>query len=107
MAAKPIPAKTEIVAPAWAAPKDENIKLEDVTAGDETERTSNDTEGNDPVVDSVDKTTVTVVVPKAYVLRLDDNSELRIPAGVQEMNPAHAAHWYSKANGVSVYKPNK
>jgi hypothetical protein len=81
--------------------------MEDATTGDETESTDNDTEGNDPVVSSVDKTTVTVVVPKAYVLRLDDNSELRIPAGVQEMNPAHAAHWYSEANGVSVYKPNK
>ena len=49
--------------------------------------------------------TVTVTVPRAFQLRTDDNNVHLIKAGVQEMDPAMAMHWYSKANGVTVYQP--
>ena len=48
--------------------------------------------------------TVTVTVPKAYKLRVDDHTEILVKAGVQEMPLAHAEHWYSVANGVTVYQ---
>lgn len=47
---------------------------------------------------------VTVVAPRAFKLRLDHFRELDIKAGVQEMERAHADHWYSKANGLTIYK---
>lgn len=47
--------------------------------------------------------TVTVTVPKDFKLRLDDHVEKKYSAGVQEMPLAHAEHWYSKANGVTIY----
>ena len=52
--------------------------------------------------------TVTVVVPKAFKLKLaHDAPELSFVAGVQEMLPEYATHWYSKAHGVTVYDPIK
>lgn len=48
---------------------------------------------------------VTVTVPKAFKLRIDNFRELNIKAGVQEMEAELANHWYSKANGVEIYKP--
>jgi hypothetical protein len=51
-----------------------------------------------------DKTTCTVTVPKAYNLLLDNGRTLRIKEGVQELEPEVAEHWYSKANGVVIYK---
>ena len=50
---------------------------------------------------------VTATVPKAFILRLDHFREIQFKAGVQEMERAHADHWYSKANGVTIYAPNK
>jgi hypothetical protein len=50
---------------------------------------------------------VTATVPKAFTLRLDHFREINFKAGVQEMERSHAEHWYSKANGVMVYKPRK
>jgi len=49
--------------------------------------------------------TVTVTVPKAFKLRLDHNTELKFEAGIQEMDPKVAEHWFAKANGVEVYQP--
>jgi len=46
---------------------------------------------------------VTVIVPKAYTLTLDDGRVLLVPAGIQEMSVDNAAHWFSKAQGVTVY----
>jgi hypothetical protein len=59
-----------------------------------------------PVVEVADELvdTVTVTVPKAFKLRLDGHKELSFKAGVQEMEREHAEHWYSKANGVNIYK---
>ena len=48
--------------------------------------------------------TVTVTVPKAFNLRLDNHRVIAFPAGVQEMERQHAEHWYSKAWGVVIYK---
>lgn len=48
---------------------------------------------------------VTVVVPKAYQLTLDDHSPVRYEMGTQEMPVNHAAHWFSRAMGVKVYSP--
>ena len=47
--------------------------------------------------------TVTVTVPKAYILRNDTHAEVHIKAGVQEMSLVDASHWYSVANGVTIY----
>jgi hypothetical protein len=51
--------------------------------------------------------TVTATVPKAFKLRIDNFREITFKAGVQEMERAHAAHWYSHANGVRIYDPKK
>ena len=65
------------------------------------------------IVDKVEKIEaelvdmVTVTVPKAFKLRIDSFRELVIKAGVQEMERLHAEHWYSVANGVTVYDPKK
>ncbi len=50
---------------------------------------------------------VTVFVPKAFVLNLDHFRKVSIPAGVQEMEKLWADHWWSKANKVEVYNPDK
>ena len=55
-----------------------------------------------PVVDETIQT-VTVTVPKAFKLRLDDHTEYQFQAGVQQMDPTVASHWYSVANGVTIY----
>jgi hypothetical protein len=47
---------------------------------------------------------VIVTVPKEYILRLDHNNVSTIKAGVQVMKRELADHWYSKANGVEVFK---
>lgn len=51
--------------------------------------------------------TVTVMVPKAFTLRMmTDNGahiEQKFETGPQEMLLEHAEHWWSKANGVSIY----
>lgn len=62
-----------------------------------------------PTVEVADELvdTVTATVPKAFILRLDHFREIAFKAGVQEMERAHAEHWYSLANGVQVYKPAK
>lgn len=48
---------------------------------------------------------VTVTVPKAYKLRVDNFHEMDIVAGVQQMERCNAEHWYSVANGVAIYDP--
>lgn len=50
---------------------------------------------------------VTVTVPKAFNLRLDHFREFKFKAGVQEMERVVAEHWYSKANGVTIYESKK
>lgn len=47
---------------------------------------------------------VTVTVPKAFTLTLDDHQVIEIAAGVQPMPKSWAEHWFSKAKGVTVYK---
>ncbi len=46
---------------------------------------------------------VTVVVPKAFKLRMDLDTEIAISAGIQELPYDQATHWYSVANGVKIY----
>jgi len=48
--------------------------------------------------------TVTVIVPRAYNLRLDTGEILAIREGIQEMEKPIAEHWYSKDNGVKIYQ---
>lgn len=50
--------------------------------------------------------TVTVTVPRAFKLRVDNFHEYTFAAGIQEMERSLADHWYSVANGVKVYQPN-
>lgn len=49
--------------------------------------------------------TVTVTVPRAFTLTLDSGSPVSYQAGVQEMPADHADHWFSRAQGVTVYIP--
>ncbi len=56
---------------------------------------------------SADGEKVTVIVPKAFVLTLDDGTPLSFLQGTQEMAVEHAAHWFSRAQGVKVYSPGK
>ncbi len=50
---------------------------------------------------------VTSVVPRAFVLTLKTGVEVAVPAGLQELPVSIAENWYSKANGVTVYAPEK
>ena len=47
---------------------------------------------------------VTVTVPHDYQLRLDNFHMVQYKTGVQEMERAHAEHFYSKAHGVTIYQ---
>ena len=47
--------------------------------------------------------TVTVVVPKNFRFTGEDHVVIDISAGVQEMTPEMANHWWCKANGVTIY----
>lgn len=51
--------------------------------------------------------TVTVTVPKAFNLRVDDHTVVPYKAGVQEMPLEHAQHWWAVKNGVVEYAPKK
>lgn len=46
---------------------------------------------------------VTVIVPKAFTLTMDDHSSKSFEAGVQEMDRVDAEHWFSRAQGVTIY----
>ncbi len=48
---------------------------------------------------------VTAIVPKAFMLTLDDHTEVHIAAGTQELPHSHATHWFARAQGVKVYEP--
>lgn len=50
---------------------------------------------------------VTAVVPRAFVLTLKLGVEVAVPAGLQELPQSIAENWYSKANGVTIYAPEK
>lgn len=56
--------------------------------------------------DLEDEEEVTVVVPKDFTLTLDNRQQVQYRAGVQEMRLSHAAHWWSRAQGVKVYDPD-
>lgn len=47
---------------------------------------------------------VVVIVPKDFVLTLDDYSTVRFTKGVQKVKREHAEHDYAKAHGVTVEK---
>lgn len=47
---------------------------------------------------------VIVTVPKAFMLRVDNDVVHAVRAGVQKMDKVLAEHWYSKANGVELFK---
>lgn len=51
-----------------------------------------------------DTSTVTMIFPKDVRLTLDDRSQVHYKAGVREVHPDHADHWWLKANGVEKYK---
>lgn len=51
--------------------------------------------------------TVTAVVPKAYLLRLTHHHVIEVRQGTQSMPREYAEHWWSKANGVTIFKPAK
>lgn len=49
---------------------------------------------------------VTVKIPRDFILTLDDHTQRRYSAGVDEMPLSHANHWYAKTMGVEIYKPS-
>lgn len=49
--------------------------------------------------------TVTVTIPKNFILTLDDHTQVPYSAGIDEMPIEHATHWWSVQNGVEVYDP--
>lgn len=53
---------------------------------------------------SDDTVYVTVTVPKAFKLRTTHDHVYDYAAGICEMPLEHAEHWYSVANGVTIYK---
>lgn len=55
-------------------------------------------------VETASEVTVTVTAPKPFTLNWTHDVRFEYKAGVQEMPLAHAEHWWSKANGVVVYK---
>lgn len=55
----------------------------------------------------VDEEKVTVVCPKQFTLTVAHGHEVVIPAGTQELPRSYAEHWYSKAQGLVVYDPEK
>lgn len=46
---------------------------------------------------------VTAIVPRTFILTLANGTPIRVPGGIHEMPEAIANHFYSKANGVSIY----
>ena len=85
----PAPVVAPVVAPAPKKAKNE-VPVEPIP------------EAVEPMVNETVQT-VTVTVPKAFKLRLDDHTEYQFQAGVQQMDPTVASHWYSVANGVTIY----
>lgn len=51
--------------------------------------------------------TVTVRIPRDFILTLDDHTQAKYPAGVDEMPIEHANHWYAKVMGVEIYDQKK
>lgn len=47
---------------------------------------------------------VTVNVPRAFRLTLDDRTEVAYHPGAAMMPISHAEHWYAQANGVTILK---
>lgn len=47
---------------------------------------------------------VTVKIPRDFILTLDDHTQRKYSAGVDEMPVSHANHWYAKTMGVEIYK---
>jgi len=82
----------------------ESSKTQIADSGDIVEETTGDkiTLGAQPTTEGEK---VTVVVPHAYKLTQDNGVEVRYDAGTQEMLVEHAAHWFSRAQGVKVYSP--
>ena len=48
---------------------------------------------------------VTLTIPKPFKLVLNHGHTLELQPGVQQMERAHAEHWYSRASGVQIYTP--
>lgn len=48
--------------------------------------------------------TVTVTAPAPFLLRLQDNTLIRVEAGVQEATEEVASHPYAIANGLTRYQ---
>lgn len=51
-----------------------------------------------------DGKSVTVRIPRDFILTLDDHTQTKYSAGVDEMPLSHANHWYAKTMGVEIYK---
>lgn len=47
---------------------------------------------------------VTAVIPHNYTLRIDNHRILNFVQGTQKMEREHAEHWFSVANGVTIFK---
>jgi hypothetical protein len=94
------------------AKKDQATQVEDQV--EQIEEQSGDVNQEAPQVEQAepevqraptnDTVYVTVTVPKAFKLRTTHDHVVDYAAGICEMPLEHAEHWYSVANGVTIYK---
>jgi len=98
---KPTKAEIEAAAKAKAEIEQNEAKL-DTEQNEALQKAANAAKGETEVVK---EKMVTVTVPRAYKLRVDDHIEVPYKAGIQEMPESHANHWWSVNNGVEVYTP--
>jgi hypothetical protein len=94
-------AKTAAKAPARRAPSASTSDIAD--SGEIVEQTNPDLIALRKPTTAQEDELVTVVVPKAFMLTLDDHTPIAYAAGTQEMPVSHAAHWFARAHGVKVY----
>lgn len=58
----------------------------------------------DEIVPALKKDDVYVLIPKPFILTLDDSTTVQYGAGIRPIPRAHAEHWWSKVNGVEIQK---
>jgi hypothetical protein len=82
---------------------DQNQQPDSAASADDVTQTKDDAEGKAPVIEAAATEQLTVVVPKRFQLTVGNGKILKFAPGVQKMDPEIANHWYTKANGVTIF----
>lgn len=107
MAAKPkkpwetTEAATEEVA---ATPVEESTVTEEVITEEQVVDPEAATEEKMVAVEGELLDMVIAVVPKQFTLNLDHHKQFTYKPGTQRMERDHANHWWSVANGVTIFQ---